>query len=283
MTPLRQRVIDRMTLEGFSVSTQRAYLYQLTEVARYFRVSPDQLNQNDIQHYLLYLIRERGWSWSSCRQALHALNFLYRKVANKEMPSVSLPHPNESQKIPDLLYPDEVQAMIRCCQHPKVYVAMVLAYTTGMRISEINALRVDDLDLTHHCIKVRQGKGQQDRYVLFPQSLQQVLGTYWQRYEPCDVVVYGLDKHRPLHSKYLRLETKEAAKRAGIHKCIRFHSLRHAFACHQLLAGMPLPRLQALLGHKQIQTTFRYLQWIAMMDLKRRDSEDLLPSDWCPS
>ncbi|MCZ2720176.1 tyrosine-type recombinase/integrase [Marinomonas sp. 15G1-11] len=158
-----------------------------------------------------------------------------------------------------------------------------MAYSTGMRISEINALRVGDLDGEHNCIKVRQGKGNRDRYVLFPEGLKSVLRYYWKEYKPTDVVIYGLDKHRALHSKYLRLEVKAAARRAGITKTVRFHSLRHAFACHQLLAGMPLPRLQTLLGHSQLQTTFRYLQWIAMMDLRSNSSEDLLRDLRSPS
>ena len=283
MTPLRQKVIDQMTLQGLSAATQKSYLYQLKEVAKYFHLSPDVLSDTEIQSYLLYLIRDRHWSWSSCRQALHALNFLYRHVLNKPLGQMALPHSNKTQKIPDLLYPDEVLNIIRECSHSKAHAAIVIAYSTGMRISEINALRVGDLDGEHNCIKVRQGKGNRDRYVLFPEGLKSVLRYYWKEYKPTDVVIYGLDKHRALHSKYLRLEVKAAARRAGITKTVRFHSLRHAFACHQLLAGMPLPRLQTLLGHSQLQTTFRYLQWIAMMDLRSNSSEDLLRDLRSPS
>lgn len=283
MTPLRQKVIDQMTLQGFSIATQKSYLYQLKEVAKYFHLSPDELCDTEIQSYLLYLIRDRHWSWSSCRQALHALNFLYRQVLKRPLGHMALPHPKKTQKLPDLLYPDEVLNLIQECRHAKAHAAIVLAYSTGMRISEINALKVGDLDGEHNCIKVRQGKGKRDRYVLFPEGLKSELRHYWKMYRPTDVVIYGLDKHRALNSKYLRLEVKAAAIRAGITKTVRFHSLRHAFACHQLLAGMPLPRLQALLGHSQLQTTFRYLQWVAMMDLRSKISEDLLQGLRSPS
>lgn len=276
MSALRQRVIDVMTLEGLSPLTQKAYLYQIVEVSRYFNQSPDCIRRSDIQGYLLYLIRERHWSWSSCRQSIHALNFLFQKVLGRRRLRVTLPHPNKQQRIPDLLYPEEVLRMIEVCDRSKAKAAMMLAYATGMRIGEIARLKVTDLDGKNSCIKIREGKGKRDRYVRFPESLKTHLREYWKEYRPSDFVIYGLDKDRIIHTSTLRRGVKFAAQKAAVNKEVRFHSLRHAFACHQLLAGMPLPRLQVLLGHQTIQTTFRYLQWVAMMDFKRQSSEDLL-------
>lgn len=276
MTPLRQAMIDQMDLKGLAPKTQQAYLHQITELARYYHRSPDTLNAIELQAYLLYLIRERHWSHSSCRQAIHAMVFLYEQVLQQSMPHLALIHPNRSQKLPDLLYPDEVHALLKHCSHPKQQAGALLAYATGMRISEVSALQVQDLDGPHNRIKVRQGKGNKDRYVLFSENLKACLRTYWQRYRPDSYVIYGQYRNRPLDPKYLRLEVKAAARAAGIHKQVCFHSLRHAFATHQLLAGMPLPRLQTLLGHKHLQTTFRYLQWIALMDSPRTPREDLL-------
>ena len=280
MTPLRQRVIDYMTLRGLAESTRHAYLYQLTELARYYHRSPDTLTEADVQAYLLHVIRDRQWSRASCRQAVHAIRFLFGKVLGRPLGELHLPYPKQQQKIPDLLYPEEVHAIIRHCTHLKQQSAIALSYATGMRIGEICQLRVDDLDGPHHRIKVRQGKGQKDRYVLFPEGVKRQLRCYWQRYRPIDVVFYGQHPHRTYDEKYLRLEIKEAAKRAGINKCVRFHSLRHAFATHQLMAGMPLNRLQLLLGHRRLSTTLIYLQWIAMMEPCQRVSEDLLGPDW---
>lgn len=283
MTPLRQQVINYMTLRGFTESTCKAYLYQLTELAKYFHRSPDALSDSELQEYLLYLIRDRHWSRSSCRQAVYAIRFLYSKVLNRPLCQLRLPYQKKDQKIPDLLYPDEVHAIIRHCTHVKQQSAIALSYATGMRIGEICALRIDDLDGSHNRIKVRQGKGLKDRYVLFPEGVKRQLRYYWQRYQPIDVLFYGQHKHRSYDAKYLRLEIKDAAKRAGIQKTVRFHSLRHAFATHQLMAGMPLTRLQLLLGHRNLSTTLVYLQWIAMMDPCQKISEDLLGPAWCAS
>ncbi|ADZ91191.1 tyrosine-type recombinase/integrase [Marinomonas mediterranea] len=276
MSALHQKIIDTMTLEGLSPLTQKAYLYQIGEASRYFNLPPDRIRRADIQRYILHLIRDRGWSWSSCRQSVHALNFLYQKVLSRNRLRVALPHPNKQQRIPDLLYPNEVHRMISACERGKAKAAIMLAYATGMRAGEIVRLKVPDLDGKNSCIKIREGKGRRDRYVLFPEGLKVPLREYWRVFRPTDYVVYGLDKDRKIDTSTLRRGLKLAAQQAEIHKEVRFHSLRHAFACHQLLRGMPLPRLQILLGHQVIQTTFRYLQWIAMMDLKEESSEDLL-------
>lgn len=283
MTPLRQKVIDYMVLRGLADKTQQAYLYQLTELARYFHRSPDTLSEPELQAYLLHVARDRHWSRSSCRQAVQAVRFLYAKVLGRPLSPLHVPYPKHHQKIPDLLYPEEVHAIIRHCTHLKQQTAIALSYATGMRIGEICQLRVDDLDGPHNRIKVRQGKGRKDRYVLFPEGVKRQLRHYWQRYRPLEVVFYGQHVHRPYAEKYLRLEIKEATKSAGINKQVRFHSLRHAFATHQLMAGMPLTRLQLLLGHRQLSTTMTYLQWIAMMEPCERVSEDLLGPDWCVS
>lgn len=283
MTPLRQHMTDQMTLRGFAPTTQKAYLYQIAELARYYHRSPDRLSIPELQQYLLYLIRERHLSYSSCRQAIHAMHFLYDKVLHQPIASLALPHPKKAQQVPDLLYPDDVRSIIQHCVHGKQKAAIILAYVTGMRIGEVSRLCVNDLDGQHNRIKVRQGKGQKDRYVLFSEGLKQHLRLYWHEFHPTDVVIYGQYKNRSLDMKYLRLEVKEAAQRAGLTQYVKFHSLRHAFATHQLMAGMPLPRLQLLLGHKQISTTFRYLQWVAMMDSGRCMSEDLVCDLWCPS
>lgn len=283
MTPLRQQVINYMAMRGLSDKTCQAYLYQLTELARYFHRSPDKLSESDVQAYLLHVIRDRHWSRASCRQAVFAVRFLFGKVLGKPLSPLHVPYPKQDQKIPDLLYPDEVHAIIRHCTHLKQQSAIALSYATGMRIGEICQLRIDDLDGPHNRIKVRQGKGHKDRYVLFPEGAKRQLRSYWQHYRPVEVVFYGQHKHRSYDPKYLRLEIKDAARRAGISKTVRFHSLRHAFATHQLMAGMPLMRLQLLLGHRQLSTTLVYLQWIAMMDPCQKISEDLLGPAWSAS
>lgn len=278
MTPLRRRMINQMALRGFSLTTRKAYLSQVSGLAQYYHRSPDQLTTDELQQYVLYLMRERKWSFSSCRQFIHAIRFLFERVLKRPLDALALPHPRKTQALPDLLYPDEVQAIISHCTQLKYQTGIVLAYATGMRISEVLNLQVDDLDGPHQQIKVRQGKGCKDRYVCFTPGLKRQLRCYWRQYRPEQYVIYGQHKQRPLCAKYLRQAVKKAALAAGVHKTVRFHSLRHAYATHQLLAGMPLPRLQQALGHRHISTTLNYTHWAACMDSRRATTEDLLPN-----
>jgi site-specific recombinase XerD len=227
-------------------------------------------------------MQERHWSFSSCRQFVHAARFLYRQVLHGELGYLDLPHPRKSQRLPDLLYPDEIKAMVQHCDDLKYRTAIVLAYSTGIRISELINLSIDDLDGAHQQIKIRQGKGQKDRYVVFSEGLKVQLRRYWYDYRPTSYLIYGRHKIDPVCAKSLRTSLKRAAVAAHIHKCVRFHSLRHAYATHQLQAGMPLNRLQGLLGHKAIATTLRYLHWVASMTPQRLNSEDLIGS-WISS
>lgn len=277
MTPLRRRMINQMALRGLSLATRKAYLSQVSGLAQYYHRSPDQLSPDQLQQYVLYLMRERHWSFSSCRQCIHAIRFLFEQVLRRSLDTIELPHPRKGSVLPDLLYPDEVQAIIAHCPHLKYQTGIVLAYATGMRISEVLNLQVDDLDGSHHQIKVRQGRGQKDRFVSFTEGLKRQLRCYWRQYQPTLYLIYGQHKQRPLCAKYLRQAVKQAARAAGIHKTVRFHSLRHAYATHQLLAGMPLPRLQQALGHRHLSTTLNYTHWAACMDSKRASTEDLLP------
>ena len=115
MTPLCQQVIDRVTLRGFAAATQKAYLYQLTELANYFHCPPDRLTSSELQQYLLYLlylIRDRHWSFSSCRQAVHAIRFLFGQVLQRPLSMLQPPHPKKVQQLPDLLYPEEEEPSV---------------------------------------------------------------------------------------------------------------------------------------------------------------------------
>ena len=282
MTPLRQRMINQMCLRGLSEHTQKAYLFQITQLSRYYQRSPEYMSAHELQRYVLYLMQERHWSFSSCRQFVHAARFLYRQVLHEELGYLDLPHPRKSQRLPDLLYPDEIKALVQHCDDLKYRTAIVLAYATGIRISELINLSIDDLDGAHQQIKIRQGKGHKDRYVVFSEGLKIQLRRYWYDYRPTCYLIYGRHKIDPVCAKSLRTSLKRAAVAAHIHKCVRFHSLRHAYATHQLQAGMPLNRLQGLLGHRSIATTLRYLHWVASMTPQRLNGEDLIDS-WISS
>lgn len=280
MTPLRQKVIEYMVLKGFAKSTQQSYLAHIRGLAEYFNQSPDQLSEDDIRAYLLHCHVVKHWSFSSCRQFIHAARFLYDKVLKRPISKEQLPFPRKESKMPDLLSRGEVQKIIGCCRDLKYRTGLMLAYATGMRVSELVHLKVSDLDGERNTIRIRGGKGRKDRDVDFTPGLKQCLREYWKTYHPTEWLFYTRTPHVPLTAGTFQKAYTAAKLKAEVHKVGGIHALRHAFATHQLEAGMPLPRLQLLLGHAHITCTLRYTRWLKCSDDDRASLFDLLmPGD----
>ena len=279
MSALRQKMSDRMDLRGFSPRTQQAYISWIEQLTRFHGVAPDQLSDDRPQAFMLHLINDRELSTSTCRQAIHSIRFFFREVAGREISRFALPGLKGPMKIPELLSREEVFAIIRACRMPKYRVIMLLAYGTGIRLSEMVHLRVKDIDSARQVPRIEQGKGQKDRYVLLNDSLLRVLRDYWRLYRLYDPLFYSRDPSQPLSVGSLQKSFQRARRKAGVHKQVGIHGLRHAFATHSLEAGMPLAKLQQLLGHKQISTTLRYVHWLPRYKEQPGEVTDLL-ADW---
>ena len=276
MTYLRQQMTEHMVLKGFAETTKISYLHQVNLLAKYFNRSPEQLSEDDIRQYLLHCHQDKHWSFSSCRQFIHAANFLFAQVLHRPLTKTKLPFPQREQKIPELLSRGEVQRIISLCKNDKYQTAFKVAYGTGMRVSELASLRVRDLDGERNAIRIEGGKGRKDRFVDFTQGLKQCLRTYWREYHPRDWVFYGSNPKYPLSHSCFQKTYARVKREAEIQKRGGIHALRHAYASHQLEAGMPLPQLQKLLGHSHISSTLRYTHWLQYTSGKSSSSFDLL-------
>ncbi|MFT5211020.1 MAG: integrase/recombinase XerD [Flavobacterium sp.] len=262
MSYLRQQMLDRMTLRGFSKSTQSAYIRWIERLAKFHRLAADKLSDTQLQSFLLDLIENKKLSSSSCRQALHSIRFFYAQVLNRQISRLVLPNMKQGSKIPELLSRQEVFDIIRACRDPKYQTMMLVGYGTGIRLNEITHLRVKDIDSDRQVLRISQGKGKKDRYVILDAQLLDVLRRYWQLYRPTGPLFYGKDMRYEASGRTLYKHFRRCLQRAGVHKQVGVHGLRHAFATHSLERGMPLAKLQQLLGHKQITTTLRYIHWL---------------------
>jgi integrase len=139
---------------------------------------------------------------------------------------------------------------------------MLVGYGTGIRLNEITHLRVGDIDSDRQVLRINQGKGKKDRYVILDIQLLDVLRRYWQLYRPSGPLFYGRDVTCEASGSTFYKHFRNCLSRAGVKKQMGVHGLRHAFATHSLERGMPLAKLQQLLGHKQISTTLRYIHWL---------------------
>ena len=261
MTPLRQAMIDAMLMRGFAVRTQHSYLSAVEGLAKYYRRSPTQLNTGDIQGYFLYLVKERELAPASCRLALNGIVFLFREVLHRPF-EVEIHIPKRPQRIPELLTRQEVGAILAACINRKHWMMLTVCYGCGLRVSELVHLQVRDIDGERRLLRIDQGKGAKDRLVEIPPTLLVQLRQYWKVFRPYQWLFPGRDPTTALGMTSAQKSYTAAKGKAGVDKIGGIHSLRHAYATHQLAAGMPITQLQHQLGHKDIRTTMRYLHWV---------------------
>ncbi len=262
MTPLRQQLLDCMQVRHFSIRTQQVYVRWVYDLAKHTHRSPDTLQDSELKKYLWSLTLERQLSSSTCAQAFHALNFFYGQVLGRTFTEKLLPPMKRQQKIPELLSPQEVTRILAACNNMKYRTLLSVCYGCGLRISEVTHLKVRDIDSAQAVIHVHLAKGSKDRRIPLSATLLQVLRVYWHRFRPFN---YLFSRHYGDSALNISSPQKvyyKAKAEAGILKQGGIHALRHAFATHQLMAGMPLPELQYILGHKDIRTTLRYTHWL---------------------
>jgi integrase/recombinase XerD len=262
MTALRQRMIDDMTLHGLKRKTITAYV---ACVARHFGKSPEVLGTAEIRSYLLYLTHDTHVASSTYNQALCALKFLYRVTLGKDWGLDGLARSRRQTKLPVVLSSDEVTRFFQAITSLRHRAILMTAYAAGLRISEVLALRVDDIDSQRMVIRVRQGKGSKDRYVMLSPRLLTLLREYWKAhrrrkvYQPSPWLFSGNVPGRPITDGAVYEACEEACRAAGLDKHVTVHTLRHSFATHLLEAGTDLRTIQILLGHRSLNTTARYL------------------------
>jgi integrase/recombinase XerD len=259
MTPLRRRMIDDMTLRNFTPATIKAYVRCVARFARHFHSSPELLGPEHIRAYLLHLLQERHVSQSYYKLTRCALRFFYRETLGRDDVPAGLAPVKQPRTLPVVLGPDELARFVAAITNLKHRAILMTAYAAGLRVSEVTRLRVADIDSERMVIRVRQGKGQKDRYVMLSPRLLGILRAYWRAARPGDLLFPGAVADRPLTTGSVRKVCYRARRAAGLSKPITVHTLRHSFATHLLEAGTDLRTIQVLLGHHSFSTTARYV------------------------
>jgi integrase len=261
MTPLRERMIKAMHMHGFSPRTHESYLAAVTGLARFTRRSPDTLSRADLARYFEHLTVERQLAPASVRLAYNGIRFLYLQVLAWPAVDLEVTLPKRPQRIPGLLTRGEVAAILAACDSPRYRTMLTVCYGCGLRLSEVLALRVGDIDGERKLLRVEQGKGAKDRLVPLSPTLLDALRAHWRLYRPHHWLFAGRCGEA-LSPTALQKAYTRAKRQAGVTKPGGIHALRHAYATHQLAAGLNVERLQRLMGHSSIQTTLRYVHWL---------------------
>ena len=258
MTPLRRRMIDDMTLRNLVPKTIESYVQRVSGFAQYFNTSPEHLGPDHVRAYLLHLVNERRLSWSHYNQVRSALRFLYRVTLKQDWVMQDIVCAKKPRTLPVVLSSDELTRFFAAITNLKHRAILMTSYAAGLRLSEVTHLHVSDIDSQRMVIRVRQGKGQKDRYVMLSQNLLVVLREYWRVARPEDYLFPGVQSDKPISRRTVMNACRDAREIAGLGKSVTVRTLRHSFATHLLEAGADLRTIQILLGHRSLSTTARY-------------------------
>jgi site-specific recombinase XerD len=271
-------MLEDMQIRNLTFRTQTAYVRQVSLFARHFRRSPEVLGSEEIHAYQLYLTNEKKLSPNSIVVAVAALRFLYKVTLRKPWAlEETIPTPKQSHKLPVILSPEEVVKFLTCVPGPKHRTILTTCYAAGLRISEALHLRPNDIDSQRMVIRVDQGKGQRDRYVMLSPKLLEILRNWWRVERPKDWLFPGDVAGNPVSREAVWNACQEGRRVASIRKSINPHSLRHAFAVHLLESGTDVRTIQLLLGHRSLATTARYLRIATSKVCSTASPLDLLP------
>ncbi len=230
MTNLRRRMIEDLRIRNLALGTQRNYLHYVADFARYFGRSPAHLGPEHIRAWQVHLVQDRGLSWSTLNIAVCALRFLYGITLGKDWTIRHIPYAKPEKKLPVVLSPREVQCFLIVVTNPKHRTMFMVAYSAGLRVSEIAHLRIEDIDSQRMVIHVRHTKSRKDRFVPLSPKLLDELRSYWRVARPRPFLFPGADPSCPITTGSIREACRIASAKSGLDKHVTPHTLRHCYA-----------------------------------------------------
>ena len=257
VSPLRHRMIEDMSLRNLAPRTQEHYIRSCKKLAAFLRRSPDTATPEDIRLFQLHLAKQ-GVSICTRNRTMTGVAFLFRVTLRHPEIADQIEYIAEPQKIPVVLSPEEVRRLLDAAPSFKCRLLLSLAYGCGLRASEVVSLKVSDIDSAQMVIRIEQAKGRKDRYVMLSPELLDMLRQWWKAARPQGWLFPGRPAVNPLTTRQLNRLFHLAAKAAETKKGATLHSLRHSFATHLLESKLDIRMIQALLGHKRLDTTAHY-------------------------
>jgi site-specific recombinase XerD len=278
VSPLRRRMIEDMTMRKFAPRTQEGYIRAVKGFSAFLGASPEKATFEDLRRYQLHLVASHA-GVPTINHAVTALRFLFTVTLRKPEVVGHVPFIREPRRLPVVLSPEEVARLLDAAPGLKYKAALSVAYGAGLRASEVISLKVGDIDSTRMVIRVEQGKGRKDRYVMLSPHLLELLRAWWREARPRGWLFPGRDPVQPLTTRQLNRACHAAAQMAEIGKPVSLHTLRHSFATHLLEQKTDIRVIQVLLGHKKLDTTALYTR-VALKSLGEITSplEHLVPA-----
>ena len=247
-------------LKKYSSSTIRTYISEIAVFLKQIRHHPaDQFSAKRIKDYLGYCSSELKLSENTLHSRINALKFYYEQVLNRPKFFWEIPRPKKAIQLPKVLSKEEIALLLRAVENVKHKTMLMLGYSCGLRVSEITALQLTDIDEHRRLLMIRKGKGKKDRIISLSPVMLIMLREYKQKYKPKGFLFEGQSIGSAYSVRSLESIIHAAKEKAGIKKEGSMHMLRHSFATHLLDKGTDVVFIQKLLGHNDIKTTLRYL------------------------
>jgi integrase/recombinase XerD len=259
LSPLRRRMIEDMSVRNLAPTTQQSYVHHVKKFSQHFDHLPDRLGLREVHAYQVHLVSRRV-SWGGLNQAVCALRFFFGVTLGRTGLPERIPYARQPHRLPVVLSADEVVHFLEAVPGVRNRAALTTAYAAGLRAAETARLKIADIDSRRGVIRVEQGKGGKDRYVMLSLQLLGILRAYYGLAHPRIWLFPGRDANRPLDPQTLNVACKIAREAAGLDKRVTVHTLRHSFATHLLENGTDIRIIQVLLGHNNLTTTARYAQ-----------------------
>lgn len=249
-------------MKAYSRSTIKTYVNELSQLLQTLgNFSADKLTPEELRRYMIYCYEKLKLSENTLHSRINALKFYYEQVLKREKFFWDIPRPKKQLQLPKFFNQEEITSIIKVTGNIKHKTMLMLAYASGLRVSEVVAIRTNDIDSKRMCMLIRQAKGKKDRMVGLSPVLLVMLREYWKQVKPSKegYLFPGQNKGEPYSTRSLQLVLAAAKKKASVLKPGSIHALRHSFATHLLDKGTDVTMIMKLLGHNDIKTTLRYL------------------------
>jgi len=283
MNTLRQKMIEDMQLRGFAERTQEAYLSAVRQLAKHYRKAPDQVNEEELRQYFLFLKNEKHAARNTCTIALCGIKFFFERTLGREWKTFEFLRPLKEKKLPVVLSAAEVGRVLACVHRQRYRVCLTTIYACGLRLLEGVHLQVKEIDGERQLLHIDQGKGGKDRCVPLPSACLKMLRGHWLTHRN-PVWLFPSPReaeNQPMSESGMQRAFRAAVQEAGIHKKATVHTLRHSYATHLLEAGVNLRIIQSYLGHASPTTTAIYTHLTSITEAQTQHTlNEMLAGLW---
>ena len=259
ISPLRQRMIEDMSMRNFVEKTRNDYIRHVRTFTAFLGRSPDRATAEDLRRFQLHQT-QTGVRPPTINGSVAALRFFFTVTLGRANVARHLTFVRELRKVPVVLSLDEIARLLEAAPGPKYKAALSATYGAGLRVSEVVALKVPDIDSKRMLLRIEQGKGQKDRFAMLSPVLLELLRDWYRIARPTLWLFPGRDRLLPLTTRQFNRVVHAAAEMAEIKKRVTPHTLRHSFATHLLERKTDIRLIQVLLGHAKLETTALYAQ-----------------------